>query len=176
LSTADETGAKHSPIVQILHLPIVWPRALHGIKLSNLFWLYYIFALGMKFDLPLAENQKKGGSTMKVKKLAIAALVVICSISFSGEVFARGGGGAGGGKGAGMRLQKRDGSCLQNSTTTQVRTRAQSQQQSQTGSRLNSGSTRRGAGQGARRTLGPGDGTGNTTRPMDGTGYGSPAK
>ncbi len=59
---------------------------------------------------------------MKSRKLALAAILAVCSISFAGEAFARGGGGAGGGQGAGIRMQKRDGSCLQNNVNNKTRT------------------------------------------------------
>jgi hypothetical protein len=109
---------------------------------------------------------------MKNGKMAVFAVLAVVAISFAGEAVARGGAGAGGGQGAGIRLQKRDGSCVQNSTSTQ--TRATQQLQNRSG--VNSGTTRQGAGQGTMRKLGPGDGTGNATRPMDGTGYGSPSR
>lgn len=109
---------------------------------------------------------------MKKGKLAVLAIVAVCSLSLAGEVFARGG--AGPGQGAGIRLQKRDGSCLTNPNA--ARTRAQSGQQLRNGSGMNGAGAGQGTDQGAMRRLGPGDGTGNATRPMDGTGYGSPSR
>jgi hypothetical protein len=130
----------------------------------------------MVIETSFCRKQKKGGIIMKSRKLALAAILAVCSISFAGEAFARGGGGAGGGQGAGIRMQKRDGSCLQNSAATRSRTKTQTKQQLKDGSGMNTGSSRQGTGQGAMRNLGPGDGTGNATRLMDGTGYGSPAQ
>ncbi len=112
---------------------------------------------------------------MRGKKLALLALAAVCAISFGGEAFARGGGGPvgfGGGQGAGIRMQKRDGSCIRNTTAT----RAGGGQQLRNGAGMKGAGAGQGTGQGAMRRLGPGDGTGNTKRPMDGTGYGSPAK
>ncbi len=113
---------------------------------------------------------------MRTGRMALLALVAACSLSWAGEAYARGG--AGGGQGGGMRLQKRDGSCINNQTMTQTQTRQQSQsgRQSINGVGANAGVTRQGMGQGAMRQLGPGDGTGNAVRPLDGTGYGAPAR
>jgi hypothetical protein len=154
--------------------PYIRYFAIHATKIRtnyNKFQHQSCQARCLKF---LLQNDKKGGITMKRKKLAVLAFLTVCALSFAGEASARGGAGAGGGQGAGMGLQKRDGSCIRNSTATQTQT--QTRQRLQDGSGTNSGTSRQGPGQGQMRQLGPGDGTGNATRPMDGTGYGSPAK
>ena len=118
------------------------------------------------------RKQQKGGIIMKNGKLAVLAIVAVCSLSSAGEAFARGG--AGPGQGAGIRLQKRDGSCLTNSAA--AKTQSKTGQQMRNGSGMNGAGASQGTGQGAMRRLGPGDGTGNAARPLDGTGYGSPAR
>ncbi len=108
---------------------------------------------------------------MNGKRMALLALVAVCSLAFAGEAYARGGG-WGGRQGAGIRLQKRDGSCIRNQTNAQTR----NGRQPRNGTGMYGAGAGQGTGQGAMRRLGPGDGTGNATRPMNGTGYGSPAR
>jgi hypothetical protein len=168
----NEKSAENSPDVHTLHF-LTAPGMVIACKIETISAIYKAFSFGMVIETSFYRKHKKGGIIMKSRKLALAAILAVCSISFAGEAFARGGGG---GQGAGIRMQKRDGSCLQNSTATQTKTKTQTRQKLQDGSGANTGSTRQGAGQGAMRNLGPGDGTGNATRPMDGTGYGSPAR